>query len=100
FAPPERFVARGSYRAVRNPMYVGVVALIAGQALLLGREILFVWAAAAWLLFHLFVVVHEEPGLRRRFGAEYDDYTRRVRRWLPTTSPAPSPRPPARPERR
>ena len=84
WAPPERFVARGSYRLTRNPMYVGVLALIVGQALLLGREVLFLWAAAAWLLFQLFVVFEEEPGLRRRFGGEYEDYCRRVARWLPT----------------
>ena len=82
WAPPERFVARGSYRVVRNPMYVGVLALILGQALLLGREILFAWAAAAWLFFHLFVVFEEEPGLRRRFGAEYEAYCARVGRWF------------------
>ena len=83
WAPPEQFVARGSYRVMRNPMYVGVLALIVGQALLLGREVLFAWAAAAWLLFHLFVLFEEEPGLRRRFGAEYADYCARVARWLP-----------------
>ena len=90
WAPPERFVARGSYRLTRNPMYVGVIALIVGQALLLGREILFAWAAAAWLIFHLFVVFHEEPDLRRRFGAEYEDYCKRVPRWLPTPSRSPA----------
>lgn len=89
WAPPERFVARGSYRLTRNPMYVGVIALIVGQALLLGREILFAWAAAAWLLFHLFVVFEEEPSLRRRFGAEYEDYCERVARWLPTSPRSP-----------
>ena len=89
WAPPESFVARGSYRALRNPMYVGVLALIVGQALLLGREVLFAWAAAAWLLFHLFVVFEEEPGLRRRFGAEYEDYCARVARWLPTSPRSP-----------
>jgi protein-S-isoprenylcysteine O-methyltransferase Ste14 len=83
WAPPERFVARGSYRVLRNPMYVGVLALILGQALLLGREILYAWAAVAWLFFHLFVVFEEEPGLRRRFGAEYEDYCARVGRWMP-----------------
>ena len=86
WAPPERFVVRGTYRLTRNPMYVGVLALIVGQALLLGREILFAWAAAAWLLFHLFVVLEEEPGLRRRFGAAYEDYCERVPRWLPIPS--------------
>jgi protein-S-isoprenylcysteine O-methyltransferase Ste14 len=83
WAPPTRFVERGSYRLTRNPMYVGVVALIAGQGLLLGREILYAWAAVAALVFHLFVILHEEPELRRRFGSEYDDYSRRVGRWLP-----------------
>ena len=85
FAAPERFVARGSYRVVRNPMYVGVLALIVGQALLLGREVLLLWAGVAALLFHLFVVLHEEPELRKRFGTEYEDYRRRVGRWLPRT---------------
>jgi protein-S-isoprenylcysteine O-methyltransferase Ste14 len=85
FAAPERFVARGSYRVVRNPMYVGVLALIVGQALLLGREVLLIWAGVAALLFHLFVVLHEEPELRKRFGTEYDEYRRRVGRWLPRT---------------
>jgi len=83
WAPPERFVVRGSYRVTRNPMYVGVLLLIVGQALLLGREILFAWAVAAWLLFQLFLVLEEEPGLRRRFGEEYAEYCRRVGRWLP-----------------
>jgi protein-S-isoprenylcysteine O-methyltransferase Ste14 len=82
WAPPERFVTRGSYRFTRNPMYVGVLALIVGQALLLGREILFAWAAAAWLLFQLFLLLEEEPGLRKRFGTEYEDYRARVPRWL------------------
>ena len=102
WAPPEHFVVRGSYRVVRNPMYVGVLALIVGQALLLGREILFAWAAAAWLLFHLFVVFEEEPGLRRRFGADYEDYCARVARWLPTNprSPRYSRRRQGRPARR
>ena len=84
WAPPERFVERGSYRYVRSPMYLGVLLLVVGQALLLGREILLLWAAAAWLIFEAFLVLEEEPGLRRRFGADYDDYRRRVKRWIPT----------------
>jgi protein-S-isoprenylcysteine O-methyltransferase Ste14 len=83
WAPPERFVVRGSYRLIRNPMYVGVIALILGQGLLLGREVLFALAAAAWFLFHLFVLYEEEPGLRRRFGGDYEAYRARVGRWLP-----------------
>ena len=84
WAPPERFVERGSYRLVRSPMYLGVILLIIGQALLLGREILYLWAAAAWLMFSAILIFYEEPGLRRRFGDDYEDYTRRAHRWLPT----------------
>ena len=55
WAPPERFVERGSYRFVRSPMYLGVILLVLGQALLLGREILFAWAVAAWVIFSSFL---------------------------------------------
>lgn len=101
WAPPERFVVRGFYRFTRNPMYVGVLALIVGQALLLGRELLFAWAAAAWLIFQLFLLFEEEPGLRKRFGAAYEDYCGRVPRWLLTAPRNPRysrrrPDPPAR----
>ena len=89
WAPPERFVERGSYRFVRSPMYLGVILLILGQALLLGREILYAWAVVAWVIFELSLVTWEEPQLRRRFGATYDDYRRRVNRWLPTRPRSP-----------
>ena len=84
WAPPERFVERGSYRFVRSPMYLGVILLVVGQALLLGQEILYAWAVAAWLTFTGFLAFYEEPQLRGRFGASYDDYRRRVKRWIPT----------------
>ena len=89
WAPPERFVERGSYRFVRSPMYLGVILLVVGQALLLGREVLYLWAAGAWLMFTLFLVFYEESQLRRRFGDDYEDYTRRVHRWLPTRPSTP-----------
>ena len=89
WAPPERFVERGSYRFVRSPMYLGVLLLVVGQGLLLGREVLFAWAVVAWLIFTSFLVFYEEPGLRRRFGDDYDDYRRRVRRWIPTRPRSP-----------
>jgi protein-S-isoprenylcysteine O-methyltransferase Ste14 len=102
WAPPERFVERGSYRFVRSPMYLGVILLVLGQGLLLGREVLYAWALTAWLIFTSFLVFYEEPQLSRRFGWSYDDYRRRVRRWIPTppTSPAPPPHRPARPDSR
>jgi protein-S-isoprenylcysteine O-methyltransferase Ste14 len=89
WAPPERFVERGSYRFVRSPMYLGVLLLVVGQGLLLGREILFAWALTAWLIFTAFLAFYEEPQLARRFGEGYDEYRRRVRRWIPTRPRSP-----------
>ncbi len=80
---PKRLVHRGLYRYVRNPMYVGVLAVILGWALLFRAPILVVYAAVVWACFHLVVVIYEEPHLRREFRGEYDEYCARVGRWLP-----------------
>jgi protein-S-isoprenylcysteine O-methyltransferase Ste14 len=82
-APPERLVVGGLYRYLRNPMYVTVAATIVGQALLLGRVVLFAWAAVFALSVWSFVHWYEEPTLHRRFGAEYDEYRRTVPAWWP-----------------
>jgi protein-S-isoprenylcysteine O-methyltransferase Ste14 len=86
-SPTETLVASGLYRHVRNPMYVAVVAIIAGQGLLLGRVVLFQYAVIVWLLFHLFVRFYEEPTLRRQFGDSYDEYQASVSRWWPRFRP-------------
>jgi protein-S-isoprenylcysteine O-methyltransferase Ste14 len=83
WAPPKHFVARGLYRRVRNPMYLGKLALLLGQSLLFASEWLLGWTAAVGAGFHLFVVLHEEPELKRRFGASYEEYRSRVPRWVP-----------------
>jgi protein-S-isoprenylcysteine O-methyltransferase Ste14 len=87
-APPRHLVVRGAFRRVRNPGYVGVLALVAGQALLFGSAATLAWAACLWAAFHVFVVAYEEPDLRRRFGAEYDAYCAEVPRWLPRLRPS------------
>ena len=81
--PPTELVVRGFYRHVRNPMYVANLAIVVGQALLLGRFILLGYAAFFWLLFTSFVVLYEEPKLARTFGASYAAYRARVPRWIP-----------------
>jgi protein-S-isoprenylcysteine O-methyltransferase Ste14 len=81
--PPRVLVTRGLYRRVRNPMYVGVVSILVGEALLRDSATVLAYAGGVWLMFHLFAVLYEEPHLRRQFGASYDDYRRRVPRWLP-----------------
>ena len=85
--PPERLVVTGLYRYVRNPMYVGVSSMIVGQGLFLGNLPVLLYAAGMAIAFQLFVRLHEEPGLRRRFGAEYEAYCRGVRRWRPRFTP-------------
>jgi len=85
--PPKRLVVSGFYCHVRNPMYVGVLAVILGQALLFGDPRLLVYAGLVWLAFHLFVLFYEEPTLRRRFGDEYKEFCANVPRWLPRLTP-------------
>jgi len=83
FDPPRRLVAIGPYRIVRNPMYVGAACALAGAALFYRSLPLVAYVAAFLLITHLFVVVYEEPTLRRTFGNDYGAYCTRTGRWLP-----------------
>jgi protein-S-isoprenylcysteine O-methyltransferase Ste14 len=82
-APTEHLVITGFNRYVRNPMYVGVVAAILGQALLFGSVGLVVYAAIAWFATASFVLGYEQPTLARQYGDEYEAYKRDVPAWLP-----------------
>jgi protein-S-isoprenylcysteine O-methyltransferase Ste14 len=81
--PPRTLIARGLHRHVRNPMYVSVLLMVLGQALLFRARPVLIYAACLWFFFHLFVLFYEEPTLHKKFGAAYDDYCRSVRRWIP-----------------
>lgn len=81
--PPKELVAAGFYRYVRNPMYVGVLAMILGHFLWFGYWNLLMYALVVFLAFHIFVTYYEEPTLKRKFGASYEEYLRRVPRWIP-----------------
>lgn len=85
--PTERLVVGGLYRHVRNPMYVAVVGAIVGQALVLGRPVLLVYAALAGAGMALFVRGYEEPLLAARYGEQYRAYRRAVPGWLPRLRP-------------
>jgi protein-S-isoprenylcysteine O-methyltransferase Ste14 len=81
---PTRFLVRGGlYQKVRNPMYVGVLLVLFGEALVFESAVLTRYACAVAVGFHLFVVLYEEPHLRSRYGESYEEYKRRVPRWLP-----------------
>lgn len=80
---PRVFVSRGPYRRVRNPMYIGVELILSGEAIVFGSWMLAAYAALVWVIFHLFVLLYEEPALARKFGSSYQEYCRAVPRWLP-----------------
>lgn len=91
-APTERLVVGGLYRYVRNPMYLAVIATIAGQAIVLGSVALIGYAAAVAVTVSAFVRGYEEPALRRQFGAAYDAYQQAVPAWRPLLRPWPGAR--------
>ena len=86
-APTERLVVGGLYRYVRNPMYLAVGATIVGQALLLGRWALIVYAVVFGATVAAFVRGYEEPTLHDTYGEEYDAYRRAVPGWWPRRTP-------------
>ncbi len=86
-APTEALVVGGAYRWVRNPMYLAVGAVIAGQALFLGRPVLLAYFAAFGVAVAAFVRFYEEPTLRARFGSQYEAYRQAVPAWWPRSRP-------------
>ncbi|HXX62837.1 MAG TPA: isoprenylcysteine carboxylmethyltransferase family protein [Bacteroidota bacterium] len=81
--PPRILVVRGIYRFTRNPMYVGVVSALLAEALFFSQAALAFVALLCFMGFHLFVILYEEPHLRRVFGPQYEEYCRKVPRWAP-----------------
>ncbi|UCI09419.1 methyltransferase family protein [Mesorhizobium sp. B1-1-8] len=86
-APTEKLVIGGIYRHVRNPMYVAVLSIILGQALLFSSWAVIVYGMIAGAAMISFVKVYEEPTLACRYGAEYETYRRAVPGWLPRITP-------------
>ena len=82
-APTETLVVSGQHRYVRNPMYLAVLSIVVGQALVFGSVWLLGYSALLLAAFHAFVVGYEEPTLARRYGASYERYRSTVGRWLP-----------------
>ncbi len=85
--PTSRLVVVGPYRHVRNPMISGVLTVLLGEAALFGSLPLLVWFGAVFALNAIYFPLVEEPGLRERFGEDYDAYRANVPRWLPRLRP-------------
>jgi protein-S-isoprenylcysteine O-methyltransferase Ste14 len=80
---PKHLVVGGLYRFARNPMYIGVLLFSFGNAIWFGSPLLAGYAAILWIIFHIFVLLYEEPHLRKIFEAEYREYCQSVPRWIP-----------------
>ena len=80
--PPERIISRGPYRFTRNPMYLGHLIFLVGIALTFWSwfALMILFVRAAW--FHR-RVLQDEKRLETIFGADYDSYRARVKRWIP-----------------
>jgi len=76
-------VTTGFYRYVRNPIYVGALIILLGHFFWFKTIWILAYAGFAFLFFHLFVTLYEEPTLKKKFGAAYDKYCRSVPRWIP-----------------
>ena len=81
--PPKELVATGLYRYVRNPIYLGTLTIILGHFLWFKTIWLLAYVVVMFLAFHLFVTSYEELTLKKKFGAAYEDYYKRVPRWIP-----------------
>jgi len=84
--PPKELVVTGFYRYVRNPIYVGVLLIFLGHFLWFGYLALLTYTLIAFIGVHFFIILYEEPTLEKKFGPAYEDYLKRVPRWLPKLS--------------
>ena len=85
--PTSRLVVEGVYRHVRNPIISGVFAILLGESLIAGSIPLFVWFLVFVTINAIYLPLFEEPGLRRRFSADHEEYRRNVPRWIPRLKP-------------
>ncbi|MFZ5631391.1 MAG: methyltransferase family protein [Bacillota bacterium] len=79
---PNKLVSGGIYRISRNPMYLGVVAVVLGEAIYFERVVLLLYAAALWLFLQITILFIEEPHLKKKYGKEYEDYLKNTSRWF------------------
>ncbi len=81
--PPKALVATGLYHCVRNPIYLGVLSIIIGHFLWFKTIWMLAYLVVVFLVFHLFVTLYEEPTLKGKFGAAYENHCKSVPRWIP-----------------
>ena len=85
--PTRKFVIAGPYRYVRNPMIIGVLIVLFGESVAILSFNIFLWALAFFIMNNIFFTLYEEPNLVKKFGKEYQEYKRKVSRWVPRLKP-------------
>ncbi len=85
--PTKKFVVKGLYRYVRNPMYLAGYLVLTGETLLFQSQGILIYLLITFILFNIRLMVYEEPGLRKRFGDSYKQYCKSVGRWIPRLTP-------------
>ena len=80
--PTKHLVVKGLYQFSRNPMYIGVMIALIGEVIFTKSSSLLIYSIIVFILFNIFIMLVEEPRLKRDFGEEYLAYCKRVRRWL------------------
>ena len=80
--PTKKLVVTGLYRYSRNPMYIGVVMILTGEAIFFQSVSLWIYLLVVIIAFNIFILLHEEPRLQKDFGEEYKKYCQKVRRWI------------------
>lgn len=87
WSPTKKLVITGLYRYVRNPMILGVLTVLAGEAIAVSSWRLTLWAAIFFGINTVYFILYEEPDLERKFGDEYREYKKHVPRWIPRSQP-------------
>ena len=81
--PPQVLVVHGLYKYTRNPMYLSILTVLAGEYVLFRSAIFLEYLVLVTLMFYVFVLLYEEPALTRKMGAAYERYCDEVPRWIP-----------------
>ena len=83
FDPPRQLVITGLYHHVRNPIYLGGLFILIGHIAWFSSLLVTAYFLCYVIAFHILIVFFEEPVLKKMFGAEYEEYCRKVPRWIP-----------------
>jgi protein-S-isoprenylcysteine O-methyltransferase Ste14 len=81
--PPKQLLIAGIYRHIRNPIYLGALIVQVGYIFWFGSALAILYAFLFFLAFHFLIIAVEEPILKSTFGADYEEYQKKVPRWVP-----------------